>query len=174
MEPINQSVILECSIPNTKIKKQMNHPSVELNKTFLHTISGYGFGNLLDEECKNIYKNGVPFSHFIEAWIANNYPLTHIKGCKKYDFIDNKYAEILYDEKTFTKYGCSFCPSNMKGQGRIFDKNVFEEKSKKLIFCIVSNVDFPNIKIKFVRGAELLVTYPKGNIPSKDFIEFFN
>ena len=34
------------------------------------------------------------------------------------------------------------------------DLDIFEEKSKKLVFCIVSNVDFPNIKVKFVKGKE--------------------
>jgi hypothetical protein len=147
--------------------------SVELNKTFNHKIENYNFGNLSDEICKEIWKDGRPFSHFIEEWIANNYPLTHIKGCKKYDFTDKNYPEILYDEKTFTKKGCSFCPSNMLGQGREFNKEIFEDKTKKLVFCIVSNIDFPNIKIRFVKGTELLIKYPTGKIPSKDFIEFF-
>jgi hypothetical protein len=149
-------------------------PSVELNKTFNHTISNYTFDNLPDEICREIFKDGRPFSHFIEAWIANNYPLIHVKGCKKYDFTDKIHPEILYDEKTFTKRGCAFCPSNMLGQGRTFDKEVFEEKTKKLIFCIVSNINFPNIRIRFVKGEELLSKYPNGKIPSADFIKFFN
>ena len=88
---------------------------------------------------------------------------------------DKYYSEILYDQKTFTKSsGCKFCPSNMLGQGRTFDKELFEEKSKKLIFCIVSNIDFPNIKIRFVKGEELIEKYPSGKISSKDFIKFFD
>ena len=148
--------------------------SIELNKTFIHEIESYTFGNLPDEMCKEIWKDGRPFSHFIEVWIGNNYPLTHIKGCKKYDFIDNNNPEILYDEKTFTKKGCSFCPSNMLGQGRKFDKEIFEEKTKKLIFCIVSNIEFPTIKIRFIKGVELLIKYPNGKIPLKDYIKFFD
>jgi hypothetical protein len=150
------------------------NPSVELNKTFNHEIENYTFGNLSKDICKEILKDGRPFSHFIEEWIALNYPLKHIKGCKKHDFTDENYPEILYDEKTFTKKGCHFCPSNMLGQGRKFDKDIFEEKTKKLIFCIVSNIDFPNIKIRFVKGIELLVKYPKGKIPLKDVIKFFD
>lgn len=149
-------------------------PSVKLNTTFNHTIENVSFGNLSVEMYNEILKDGRPFSYFIEAWVAKNYPLIHVKGCKKYDFIDSNYPSILYDEKTFTKAGCSFCPSNMLGQGRIFDKAIFEEKSKKLIFCIVSNIDFPNIKIRFVKGEELCKIYPKGKIPLKDFIKFFD
>lgn len=152
----------------------VNQPSVELNTTFNHTIEKYSFGNLSDETCIEILKDGRPFSHFIEAWISENYPLTHIKGCKKYDFTDKIHPEILYDEKTFTKKGCDFRPSDMKGAKREHNQEIFEEKTKNLIICIVSNIDFPNIKIRFVKGSELLVKYPNGKIPLKKFVEFFN
>ena len=149
-------------------------PSVELNKTFNHTISDFKFDNLPIEICREIFKDGRPFSHFIEAWISQNYPLTHVKGCKKYDFTDRNNPEILYDEKTFTSRGCSFCPSNMLGQGREFDNDRFISHCQKLIFCIVSNIDFPTIKIKFVKGEDLRNKYPSGKIPSSDFVEFFH
>jgi hypothetical protein len=108
------------------------------------------------------------------VWLASKYPITHISGCKSYDFTDANYPETIYDEKTFTKNGCKFYPSNMIGEGRSFDKKLFEKKAKKLIYCIVSNVNFPEIKIKFVRGIHLLKLYPKGEIPLKDYVKFFN
>lgn len=154
--------------------EQRKLPSVELNKTFDYEVSNYSFGNLPNEICKEIWKDGRPFSHFIEGWLAQNFPLTHIKGCKQYDFTDKTHPEILYDEKTFTKLGCAFCPSNMLGQGRRFDKEIFEEKTKKLIFCIVSNVDFPNIKIRFVKGNDIISKYPNSKIPFKDFNDIFD
>lgn len=45
---------------------------------------------------------------------------------------------------------------------------------KKMIYCIVSNIDFPIIKVKFVTGVVLLEKYSKGKIPSNDHIQFFN
>ena len=149
-------------------------PSVELNTTFNHTIEEYNFDNLSLEQTKTIYMDGRVFSHFIEHWIAKNYSLTHVPGCKDHDFKDKIHSEIIYDQKTFTERGCSFCPSNMLVQGRKFEPSRFEEHCKKLIFCIVSNIHFPNIKIRFVKGTELFVKYPKGKIPLKDHIEFFN
>jgi hypothetical protein len=148
--------------------------SVELNKTFKHIISNYAFGNLSDGECAELFKDGRVFSHFIEKWISKNYPLTHVPGCKDHDFTDNKDPTIIYDEKTFTKNGCNYCPSNMLGQGRVFDNEVFEEKSKKMIFCIVSNINFPEIQIRFISGVELLSKYPKGKIPLSKLIKFFH
>ena len=151
----------------------MKVASVVLNRTFIHTIHNYSFGNLSNEICAKILKDGRPFSHFIEKWIEANYPLTHINGCKDHDFIDRNNSEIKYDEKTFTCKGCAFVPSNMLGQGRVFNKEVFEEKAKKLIYCIVSNVNFPEIKIKFVSGTELIKAYPNGKIPLKDHNKLF-
>ena len=109
---LNKNIILYyIYLTITTVVKMTSQISVELNKTFNHTIDNYRFGNLPDEICKELWKDGRPFSHFIEGWIAENYPLTHVKGCKKYDFTDKNYPEILYDEKTFTKKGCAFCPS---------------------------------------------------------------
>jgi hypothetical protein len=62
----------------------------------------------------------------------------------------------------------------MIGTGRTFNKEEFEEKTRRLIFCIVSNINFPEIKIKFIRGVDLLPIYPKGIIPLKDHVKFFN
>ena len=106
--------------------------------------------------------------------MAINYPLIHVKGCKKYDHTDINDENIKYDQKTFTARGCKFMPSNMIGEGRIFNKDIFEEKAKKLIYIIVSNVNFPEIKIKFVKGIDLIVYYPTGFIPLKDSVKFFN
>ena len=48
-----------------------------------------------------------------------------------------------------------------------------EEKTKKLIFGIVSNINFPEIKVKFVTGIDLLKDYPKGIITRDQHNEFF-
>ena len=147
--------------------------SVQLDKTFTHKLDSIVFDNLPSEIILEILKDGRPFSHFIEKWLEHNYPLDHITGCKKYDFVDRNYSDTKYDEKTFTKRGCYYMPSNMLGQGRKFDKDVFESKTKELIFCIVSNINFPEIKIRFVQGIDLLKKYPNGKIPIGEYENFF-
>jgi hypothetical protein len=148
--------------------------SIKFNTTFTYNIQNFEFGILPREIRINIYKDGRAFSHFIEPLLANIYDgLKHVPGCKDHDLVDSVDESIKYEQKTFTSKGCSFTPSNMKGQGRKFDKEVFEEKTKKLLFIIVSNVNFPEIKIKFIRGIDLLVDYPNGKIPFKDFDKFF-
>jgi len=164
-----QKSIMQKSI----MQKSIMQTSIKLNKTFTHLLDNVNFDNIPQKIVNEIMKDGRPFSHFIEPWICLNYPLQHVKGCKSYDFTDYNFPETQYDEKTFTQRGCRYCPSNMLGQGRKFDKTIFEEKTKKLIFCIVSNINFPTIKIKFVEGTELLKKYPTGKIPLKDHDDFF-
>ena len=162
------------SEPESEPKPYHFQTSVPLNQTQTHQIEDYGFGNLPKTKVAEIYKDGRAFSHLIEPWLAANYPLEHVPGCKGYDFKDANYPETLYDAKTFTKGGCSYCPSNMLGMGRKFDAQTFKEKTEKLIFCVVSNINFPEIKVKFIAGTALLVLYPRGKIPPNDFIKFFN
>jgi hypothetical protein len=147
---------------------------IELNKTYTHVLSNCGFDCLSEEIIQQIFKDGRAFSHFIEPWLAEKYPLNHVTGCKKYDHTSKSDESILYDQKTFTARGCNIKPSNMIGEGRKFDEEIFKEKASKLIYIIVSNINFPEIKVKFVKGTELLVKYPAGKIPSKHFEEFFN
>lgn len=146
--------------------------SIVFNKSYTHIIENFSFGNIPENIMKKTLKDGRAFSHFIEPWLSINYSLEHIKGCKKYDFIDD--IDNKYEQKTFTKGGCKFMPSNMIGEGRKFNKTIFEQKCKELIYIIVSNINFPEIKVKFIKGIDLLSIYPSGIIPLKDFHKFFN
>ena len=156
------------------IESPLISSSVELDTTSTYDIENFGFDDLSTEETIEIYKDGRVFSHFIEKWLTKRFPITHVGGCKKYDFVDNTYHNTKYDEKTFTKGGCNFCPSNMIGQGRKFDEAIFREKTLGMIFAVVSNIQFPRIKIKFMRGSNLIKMYPKGHIPLKDHDKFFD
>ena len=155
---------------------QLENPDqIMFNKTFTHVLTNCSFSMLSESIIINIFKDGRAFSHFIEPWLALNYPsLLYIGGCKAYDFVNTFDENIKYDQKTFTKGGCKFMPSNMIGEGRKFNKELFDEKAKKLSYIIVSNVHFPEIKVRFVKGSDLIVDYPTGCIPLKDFDKFFN
>ena len=143
------------------------------NKTFISRIQNFSFGSLPQEILIKRFKDGRIFSHFMENLLAEDYGLTYIEGCKDHDLVDPINPEIKYDQKTFTSNGCDFMPSNMKGQGRHFDKAVFDEKSKRLIYIIVSNINFPEIKVRFVKGSDLVEMYPNGSIPKGHHDKFF-
>ena len=144
-----------------------------LGKTYTHKIENVQFDGLSQETLIDIYKDGRVFSHLIEHYLVGLFPsLVHVPGCKDHDF-NNKYNKDRLDEKTFTKNGCKFMPSSMIGTGRKFDNKKFEEHCNKIIYCIVSNVNFPEIKIRFEKGCELMKKFPIGNISSKKHDEFF-
>lgn len=147
--------------------------SVKLNKTYVHTINNFGFDNIPKHIISELYKDGRYFSHVSEQWIEENYPLRTIYGCQKFDFQDIKYPETFYEAKTFTKYGCNFRSSFMKGTGRVFNDNLFQIHTKNAVFCIISNVNFPEIRVKFISGVDLLKLYPSGIISYNHYYNFF-
>jgi hypothetical protein len=144
-----------------------------MNQVHRFTLSNVAFDCLPLEQVSKIFKDGRVFSHLIEPWLAEKFPITHVTGCKEYDFIDNDDPNIKYDQKTFTAGGCKYYPSSMIGTGRKFDQTLFEEKANKLIYILVSNINFPEIRVKFISGADLLTQYPKGEIPYAHYGKFF-
>ena len=171
LEDIIQQLSLDSD--NSSSNKPVE-PSVTLNKTFDHKLENLSFDCLSQEVVFEILKDGRCFSHFIEKWLSEKYPLIHIPGCKKYDFIDKKTEDIKYDEKTFTKNGCYFLPSNMIGAGRKVDIEEFTKKANELIYIIVSNINLPQIKVKFIKGSKLLEKYPSGKISFDEHNKLFD
>lgn len=90
---------------------------MNLNQVYQFQLSNVAFDCLSSEEVGETYKDGRVFSHLIEKWLPKKFPITHVKGCKEYDFTDNADPEIKYDEKTFTAGGCKYYPSSMIGTG---------------------------------------------------------
>lgn len=146
---------------------------IVFNHTFTRTIGTISFGGLSQDTLKELFSDGRIFSHFMERVLAQDYGLTHVKGCKGHDLVDPQDPNVKYEQKTFTGNGCKFMPSNMIGQGRHFDKAVFDEKSSGLNYIIVSNLNFPEIKVRFVKGSELSAFYPTGEIRLKEHDKFF-
>ena len=146
---------------------------VVINNTETKVIDDLIVGRLPREVIIRLFKDGRVSSHFMEEILAQDYGLTRIGGCKDHDLVEPSEPSVRYEEKTFTGNGCKFVPSNMLGQGRHFDKEVFEKKASGLIYAIVSVVNFPEIKIRFVKGIDLLAKYPMGVIKISEHNEFF-
>ena len=147
--------------------------SVILNTTVTKLIGNYSFGTLSTDVLNNLFKDGRIAAHFMEEMLAQDFGLTRIPGCQDHDLVDPSDTSLRYEEKTFTRNGCKIVPSNMLGQGRHFNKEVFEKKASGLIYAIVSVVNFPEIKIRFVKGIDLLPLYPKGEITLSQHEDFF-
>jgi hypothetical protein len=146
---------------------------IEFNKTFDQTIENVSFGNLPKDVVNEMFKDGRVFAPFAERILEQDFGLKYIPGCKAYDNEDAADSNIKYDQKTFTKGGCKFMPSSMIGTGRKFDQGIFNEKVKNMNYAIVSNVNFPHIRIRFMSGTELAAKYPKGEIKPGDHAALF-
>lgn len=140
--------------------------NIELNKVYEFNIKKYSFDELSSNEVIDILKDGRFSSPFIEKsiekWFNN---LEHIVGNKEYDYISPDGQK--YDAKSFTKGGMKFMPSNMIGAGRVFDfsKCVDKINEHNLIYILCDIVEFPQIRIRFMHGIELLNSYKKASIP---------
>lgn len=139
-------------------------PSVELNKTFFHTIE-----NEILTKYNDNHTNEFVFINFIQKWLEDKYSIVMVNSSHSFHFIDKYQPSIRYHERIFQKnIGCVFCPSKTLGTLHRFDKLVNTDKANKLIYCLISNMEYPKIKVKFVRGIDLLKMYPKGRIPVND------
>jgi hypothetical protein len=147
--------------------------AIEYNKTYTQTIENVSFGTLDQETLNTIFRDGRTFSLISERWVAKEYNLKHITGCKGHDLVDPSNPEIKYEQKTFTSKGCKIMPSNMIGKGRVFDPVVFKEKAEQLNYVIVSNIKFPEIHTRFVKGVDLVSLYPNGVIHVREHNAFF-
>jgi len=143
-------------------------------KTHTFNIDTTSFGELSTEELTDIFLDGRFISPFLERHIPIWFPhLTHIKGNKPYDHIDQD--DNKYDAKNFTKNGLQFMPSGMIGTGRKYDKVVCLKKIQKydMIYILCDITGFPEIRIVFAKGEDLLNIYGNARIPYKDRVEIF-
>lgn len=139
--------------------------------TDTYQIDNVSFGDLPQDAVNDILKDGRLASHFLERQLCIWYPkLTFVDG-KGHDHVCTE--GLLYDQKCFTKGGLGFAPSNMIGAGRKIDEEVASDHCKDIIYICCDIVDFPTVRVKFVKGSELMKSYPKFKIPSKDREQFF-
>ena len=146
---------------------------IEIDRVYNFVIDNLGFGPLSHEEVSEIYKDGRPCSHLLEPCLVKWFPaLTHIKGCKGYDHIDQSGQK--YDAKNFTRSGgLRFMPSNQIGAGRKLNLNEVEKKSRDLVYICCDIVDFPKVRVVFKTGEDLLKRYPSASVALSKREELF-
>ena len=69
--------------------------SIQLNKVVKHILTNVSFDMIPENTLLDIFKDGRVFSHFIERWTPQHYPLEWVAGCKKYDFKDVNDSNII-------------------------------------------------------------------------------
>lgn len=151
---------------------QENGTKIGTNKmTDYYEIKNISFGDLNEEDIHEILRDGRLASHFLERQLCVWYPhLTFVDG-RGHDHVDTE--GNLYDQKCFTKGGLNFAPSNMIGKGRSLDEDLAHAHAKTITYIACDIIDFPKVKVRFVKGEDLLEDYPKCKVPFKDRNLFF-
>tara|TARA_B100000287_G_scaffold390175_1_gene400809 strand:- start:127 stop:576 length:450 start_codon:yes stop_codon:yes gene_type:complete len=144
----------------------------ELNKIFKVTLKNISFDNIPTHKLIKLFKDGRHASHILELWIETNFEGIKKIDVKNHDFVNGK--DDYMEAKNFTKHGAKFMPSRMLGVGRKYIKEEADKVIKSNIYIITDINDMPTIRVKFVKGANLLKKYPKAIIPFKLRDEFFN
>jgi hypothetical protein len=152
-----------------------------LNFTFTETHyvdfrDKISFGNIDSEILYTRFKDGRLF-----GLLADDLIVYHFRGCKRpnntcakgYDIEIPTIGKI--EVKTFTKHGCCFIPSYMKGSGRSFNEVKFLDNNNSLSgYCLCDITEFPDVYIVSYRSQELLARYKTGQIPYTDRNKIFN
>ena len=141
------------------------------NKTYIFEVQNISFGDLNQEELAEMFTDGRLASHFLERQLTKWYPELSFVDKRGYDHVDEQGNK--YDQKCFTKGGLGFAPSHMGGKGRVFVQEEAHEHAKDITYICCDVVDFPIVKVKFARGSDLIVDYPKCKIPFSKRQEFF-
>jgi hypothetical protein len=140
-----------------------------INKLYtIPIVGGIKFGTLPQEVCIETFSDGRVLSLLIERLLDDMFTnITLIPKCKPYDFVDDKLQKL--DEKTFTKNGCKFMPSNMIGSGRKYNREDFEKHldDTNMGYIIADGTQLADdkIRIKWIDGHVLLDCYPNATIP---------
>ena len=145
---------------------------IQFNKVYNYEVKDYGFDGLDNDLVIDIFKDGRVFSHFSELLLENLFPELVYVDEKGYDFTREGCPNL--DAKTFTKAsGLEICPSNMLGQGRVFDQEKFEGTALSQDYIRTDNSVFPHLKIVFVHGKDVIEEYPKGKVTNAKRKQFW-
>ena len=144
----------------------------KLNKTFEFNLTNISFDNIPSDKLIKLFTDGRHASHILELWIETNFVGVKKHNVKDHDFIDD--SNNFMEAKNFTKNGAKFMPSRMLGVGRKYIEEEAHKVIKSNIYVITDINDMPKIKMKFIKGIDLLKKYPNAIIPFKLRDEFFN
>ena len=142
----------------------------ELNKLYTFKMKNISFDNVSIDLLINLFKDGRHASHILELWIETNFANITRKNEKDHDFIDDNsnYIEAMKNKIRL------IMPSRMIGVGRKYIKEEADKVINSNIYVVTDINDMPTIRMKFVKGTDLLKKYPKAVIPFKLRNEFFN
>jgi len=143
---------------------------IEYNKVYNFDVKA-SFGDLPQETVNKKFRDGRAASHFLEMQLEVWFPELTFVDAKGHDHVDENGKK--YDQKCFTKGGLGFAPSHMGGKGRVFVKEEAHDHARDVTYICCDIVDFPNVKVVFKRGRQLIEQYPQCKVKFAQREEFF-
>ena len=137
----------------------------EYDKTYEFHVNA-SFGDMPVDIINSLYQDGRVASKFLEIQLTSWFPELEFVDAKGYDHVCSKNDRKL-DAKCFTKGGLGFAPSAMVGAGRKIDEQVAREHANEIDYIACDIVNFPKIRVKFLKGSDLVKQYPSFKIPPK-------
>lgn len=138
---------------------------IQLNKVYTFDLTGkVQFGDMPTELLHKLFQDGRVASKFLEHTLPTWFPDLEFVDAEGYDHVSKSNGR-KYDLKGFTKGGASYAPSNMLGAGRKIDTRVLHEHANSIDYILSDITAFPQVRIVFKAGADLVRDYPTGKIP---------
>lgn len=144
---------------------------IKYNQNYDFTVNA-AFGDLPNSVIVEILKDGRLASHFLERQLEVWFPELTFVNAKGYDHTC-KNSDVLYDQKCFTKGGLTFAPSKMLGAGRKIDLNEAHSHANTIDYIACDIVDFPKVRVRFVKGSDLVKNYPSCKVKYGQREDFF-
>ena len=122
------------------------------------------FGKLPQETLFKIFRDGRTSSRFLEELIPLIFAGYKYVDEKGYDWL--RRMEEKVEGKCVTKNGCNFAPSAMVGSGRKVKPDEVKQhiEESNLDYILMDIVDFPLVRMRLVKGSELIATHPNCKI----------
>ena len=122
------------------------------------------FWKLPQEEVFELFRDGRTASRFLERMVSRLFADFKYVDEKGYDWLRKMIEKV--EGKCVTKNGCKFAPSAMVGSGRkIIPEEVKEHiEDNNLDYILMDIVEFPLVRMRFVKGSDLIATHPNCDI----------
>jgi hypothetical protein len=146
--------------------------TINYDKTYTFDLTGkVSFGDLPTSLVNDMFKDGRVASKFLENHLPVWFPELEFVDQDGYDHISKTGQK--YDLKGFTKGGASYAPSAMIGAGRKIDVTEMHAHANTIDYVFSDITEFPQVRIKFMRGTDMVQQYPSGKIAYKQRLALF-
>lgn len=144
----------------------MSKHRIAYDQVFEFDLTGsVSFGNLSQSKVYELFQDGRVASKFLENILPEWFEDLEYVDQDGYDHVQTSTGRKL-DLKGFTGGGANYAPSNMLGAGRRVDRAKLHEHALEIDYILSDITAFPQVKIVFKRGTDLVEHWPSGKIPA--------